>query len=1095
MADRTLYPFADRAPEESQVQTQAIDYSMLQGLAMRANSAFENNVAQVKKGYDNILNAPVTGEEAQQRKQGYIKTAQSTIKQVASSDLSNPQNVLQAESAYKPFWEDQDLLTNISLTKYYQGESSKLDSWKDSTDATVRNQYSDYSKEDIQNQLEDLGNAPLDRNAYSKLSKRGAVPFADIPTEVKQQYEKEKNEGVETIDIIGDGVMTHHNGIKSLPSFRTYVASRFGDKYDQQLKVVADVLERRQRNEIKKYHPEMSDIQISQQSAKENIDHITKGYSTMRDNYQSVADDWNNKIKILENQKKLNRGVLNEVQQQELDLAKSQKKAYEDEALNYQQQLDKSGLNDVNSNSYKNMFNELAEHPSDYIWQIRKNQQIDEIATGMSNINVKESYTLNPVADAYHKNLLEQNRINVEASRVNAENYKTNSEYRQKTGVYEPGHPKEGQHVPGWSPDWGGTGGNSGTGKAADGSAVKAGSKDDITLYPDSATPEGVATVDEAKVPLDNIQKIQNDLNQDIHDKIYRSDGTGLLSILKDESFVQDGKTVTIDKQDLNNIESLALKMSKGIVPDNNDDEKLKSWSKLKQVLLKNGIINNGSEITGPGTMQGALQRFTQQRGNELIHATPESVQGTVNQMLTQQYGDLSKLSVKKLKELKESTTSLILDNEHKKGSQYVVTAEELQQKMQIANKNQETLKNITAKVLSSSPEYSKVNVNGNIIGIKDIATAFEDITAINDDGKAIRLSKEDLAQAFNDNTLEINPIHKQIKINNKVYQLPGHQMHDQANWLLDFLQYSADYPEDEINERFLANLKNKVEKLFGTSKEFNNLKTEVQQKVMSSLKGDNSTGFIYNKSSYSPSDPMQRTMAEGIGKEIGNTGISPEILTEDGQIVDSKLAGYIRQYLKDPADINSNVATFEPIHTPDNREAIRVTFKPAAITSLQDATAGVITTKIPDASYVFPIASKENAPTLKLLKNKQNFVYDDLYDCTGKKAIKSTPQADAYGQSFKAYGIRPDNNGKATYVQVTYHVTLPDDQNPGKMLPPRDIDYEIPLQGDMAKNPDEIMKQVYNIQKQFIDLANSTIAKHSLNISNSVPEPELLKK
>lgn len=1114
MADRTLTPFADKAAEVSQIQFAQPDMGKVEQIARQANNIFESNIGQVKSDYNSILNVPVTGEEAQERKQKYIKDAQNTIKQVAKGDLTMPQNVLQAESAFAPMWEDQDLITNISLTKFYQEEQQKLDSWQSSSDPNIRKQYNDYSREDIQNSLTKLGKSPLSRSAYAQLTKRGAVAFADIPIEVTQQYEKEKNEGVETVDIIGDAVMTHHNGIKSLPSFRTYVASRFGDKYDQQLKVVADVLETRQRNDIKKYHPKMNDIEISQQSAKENIQNIAKGYTSMRDNYTSVAVDWDSKIKILEAQKKSNKGSFTQVQQQELDLAKSQKKAYEDEALNYQQQYDKSGLGDENSENYKKLFSELAEHPSDYIWQIRKNQQIDEIATGMSSNNIKESYTLNPVADAYNKNRIEQSKINVDLSRVNATNYGTDMTWMNQNGTYPPSYGKmAGQPIPGWkNPNMGKSG--SGTGVNADGTPVKAGSKDDVNLYPNKATPEGTNTVDESKIPIDNIQKTQATLAQDIHDKIYRSDGTGLISMLKEETFVdKDGKIVTIEKQDLDNIEGLAQKMSTGQRPDNSDDNKLVSWNKLKQVLLKNGIIKTEDEIKGPTSMENAIERLGELKGGQMIHKTVADIQeGDVTKLLVETYGDLTKFSVKKLKEMKASATSLILSKEHEKGSKYVVTAEQLQQKMQIANRNKENLDNAIKSTIYTDKTFEKLrNGNGDMVGAKDIANYIGErtITLIPadmgfmgissalkpNDSRYIQMSAKDLGSYYNDGKVENikngswGSGSKNIIIDNKEYKVVS------GNPDIDNDPKTSQNPALLSFQKLMQNLESK----YGDSKDFAKLKTTATEHVMKTFSGDSKTGYIYPASSYSPSNPMQRTMAHGLAQEVSSIGVSPIIMTGDeSPITDAGLQASIRQSISSPDNIDNNVAKIEPIHLQDNTQAIKVTFNPQVrnkFTSTIDTKGKEINTAIPDISYIFPIASKENAPTLQQLPNKQNFIYDDLYDCTGTKMITSTPQADSFGQKFKAYGIRADKDGKATAVQVTYNVTLPDENHPGKMLPAQNVDYEIPLQGTGAKNVDEIMEKAYDIQRQFIDLADTTLKNHTLDIMNQLPDKEYLKK
>ena len=99
-----------------------VDYSFLQqGLAKRSLD-FEQGLSQIKNDYSSILNAPLTSTENVEQRKQYIGQIQEGLKKVATTDVSLPQNVTQAENLYAPFWKDSDILIDQAATKHLQNQ-------------------------------------------------------------------------------------------------------------------------------------------------------------------------------------------------------------------------------------------------------------------------------------------------------------------------------------------------------------------------------------------------------------------------------------------------------------------------------------------------------------------------------------------------------------------------------------------------------------------------------------------------------------------------------------------------------------------------------------------------------------------------------------------------------------------------------------------------------------------------------------------------------------------------------------------------------------------------------------------------------------
>ena len=442
------------------------DYSFLQQGLARRSSLFEQGLTEVKNDYASVLSQPTLGDEAAQRKQQYIEQVQQGLKKVASTDLSMPQNVQQAENLYAPFWQDGDLLANTSLAKYYQNENSKLDGWQNSTDPTIRNTYSDDARTYLQQGMQKVAKAPLDKNAYAQLKRRAATPVYDIDSDVDALWEKESkgdkdNSGVTTTTTYGNQDVIQHNGIQSKDAFKTWYLSKVGSKYDAQIAMRESVRIQNAKDQILQQNPGLSEKELNEHFASEQMDGLNSSYNGAIESYNKTAGEWNKKYTDLyatihrQGNKASPEDIAN------LQYYQNQVKQYTGQSQQYITEFQKYGAVpdatgkyrlDPNSDYYKKTFREMSEHGDDYLAGIEKERMADRWATGRANMNVSTQLKLNESWNAYAQEADKAADRVLKQREIDATNRGHNLTFLSNTGI----DPTTGQRNPFYRNDQGG---------------------------------------------------------------------------------------------------------------------------------------------------------------------------------------------------------------------------------------------------------------------------------------------------------------------------------------------------------------------------------------------------------------------------------------------------------------------------------------------------------------------------------------------------------------------------------------------------------------------------------------------------------------
>lgn len=192
-----------------QIQTFRPDYAFLQSALQYKQSKYDAGFNQLNSIYGSILNSPLTRGINQERKDQFIKAADTELKKITSLDLSLPQNVQLASNVFKPFYEDQNLVYDITWTKNWNEKIQKIESLKNSDDKELQLQYWQDGAELLQYEKERFANSN-----DSEATKVGMSQHVSNFNVVKEAVNLAKEQGFNVkYDQIQNGyIVTTKNG-------------------------------------------------------------------------------------------------------------------------------------------------------------------------------------------------------------------------------------------------------------------------------------------------------------------------------------------------------------------------------------------------------------------------------------------------------------------------------------------------------------------------------------------------------------------------------------------------------------------------------------------------------------------------------------------------------------------------------------------------------------------------------------------------------------------------------------------------------------------------------------------------------------------
>jgi hypothetical protein len=116
-----------------QLQTFKPDYKFLSDVLSVRQDRYDTNYKSLNDLYSKVVYADMSREDNNTQRDIYANQLSNGLKQVSGMDLSLAQNVDVAKGLFKPFFENKALVKDMTFTKMYQKEGSRVSAMKDSS--------------------------------------------------------------------------------------------------------------------------------------------------------------------------------------------------------------------------------------------------------------------------------------------------------------------------------------------------------------------------------------------------------------------------------------------------------------------------------------------------------------------------------------------------------------------------------------------------------------------------------------------------------------------------------------------------------------------------------------------------------------------------------------------------------------------------------------------------------------------------------------------------------------------------------------------------------------------------------------------------
>lgn len=227
--------FTNQTDQFGPLQLYKPDYSFLTQVYGTRQAEYDRGFNTVKSLYNSALNSPVTSEANEAFRQEAFKKIQNSLKSVSGVDLSNPTNITRAQNLLNPITDDEELMRDMSVTRYNADQEQRLNAVKNSSDPEIRKQYNEYSAKAIQLSKEDLRTAKRGTGEVAKVRPGEFIPQEDI-AEYLNKAAKEQGIKIAFSEADGKGyIVNTENGTRAYGAFTNWAKTMMGNRFDRQL--------------------------------------------------------------------------------------------------------------------------------------------------------------------------------------------------------------------------------------------------------------------------------------------------------------------------------------------------------------------------------------------------------------------------------------------------------------------------------------------------------------------------------------------------------------------------------------------------------------------------------------------------------------------------------------------------------------------------------------------------------------------------------------------------------------------------------------------------------------------------------------------
>jgi hypothetical protein len=363
------------------------DFGMVQKALSTLQNRYEQGFASVKNAYSQVLNAPITNSKLRGQRDAYVRGAEQQLKNLSAVDLSIPENQSAAENVFAPFWQDNRMLMDASLTKSYKREMERGFSARDSPDDKVREQYNDLSMLYLQNGLDALRDSDPDSRDFNKLQGRRWVPFHNLEKFLDEQANAEKLE-INWKSANGPYLFDVKNGQRAKEPFRNWAHNKLGNNFSEQFRVMGTVETEEGIKDLMKNDATLTKEHALSKLATNVVGQLQKSYTSRSDEINESLLQIDAKMKPL-----LDKKLSDDTDQDEIIELFSldrQRKTLAEQQSALGQEIDK-----FTKNAPQTLI-DIIRSPENYFANANKERVVNGWATGRAGIE-SLSIDINPV--------------------------------------------------------------------------------------------------------------------------------------------------------------------------------------------------------------------------------------------------------------------------------------------------------------------------------------------------------------------------------------------------------------------------------------------------------------------------------------------------------------------------------------------------------------------------------------------------------------------------------------------------------------------------------------------------------------------------
>lgn len=273
------------------------NFQFIDTMLRRRQSMYEQGYSQVSAAYK-ALNRNLTNPLNAQNRDGFLRQAEVNLKDLSAMDLSLPQNVDAATNVFKPFYQNTDILADMSLTAHWDQQESianmyrTKDGGKEYNDDNinyVRKQRAQFAQDD-----------PANWSGYMQ-QKRSFTPYYDWNKEFIDFMKVYKPNSISIKRRDGMYNVVEENKGATAEDLKMFFSGVASDKAKQQMRIsamvqigedaksVAPYYKQVMEREIKTYTDELNnlDTQIKLAPNKQVRDQLAERRKTIVDD---IAD-------------------------------------------------------------------------------------------------------------------------------------------------------------------------------------------------------------------------------------------------------------------------------------------------------------------------------------------------------------------------------------------------------------------------------------------------------------------------------------------------------------------------------------------------------------------------------------------------------------------------------------------------------------------------------------------------------------------------------------------------------------------------------------------------------------------------------------